>query len=70
MSSAYSWCHCIDELKKDDEVRMDPFTMNIVFDLATIAQTLEQNVHSTVGGDLSQKNLVDREHETKPFDEI
>lgn len=35
-----------------------------------MAQTLEQNINSTVGGDLSQKNLLDREQETKPFDEI
>lgn len=42
MSSVHSRRHCIDELKKDDEVRKDPFSMNIVFNLTVIAQTLEQ----------------------------
>lgn len=70
ISSVHSWHHCIDELKKDGEVRKDLFSMNIVFNLTAIAQTLEQYVYSAIGGDISQKNLVDREHKTKSFDEI
>lgn len=67
MLSVHSWHHCIDKFKKDDGVRKDPFVVNIIFNLATIAQTLEQYVYSTVGEGLSQKHLADREHKTKPF---
>lgn len=68
MNSVHSWGLCTDKLKKDDDIRKDPFAMNIVFNLTSLFHSLEQNLHSTAGP--SQKNLTDLEHEVKQFDDI
>lgn len=68
MNSVHSWGLCMDKLKKDDEIRKDPFAMNIVFNLTSLFHSLEQNLHSTAGP--SQKHLTDLEHDVKQFDDI
>lgn len=68
MSSVNAWCTCVANFKKYEEIRKDPFAMNLVFTLSSFAQILEQHIHLTAGP--SQKHLVDFEHEVKPYEEI